>query len=166
MYNKNNLAVAKVVSKSPVRLELGCVAFHGNRTVATDSFRLIEVSADGKKKKTPVLYFGKELSKVKLKKGETIGEERLENALAPLHGDKYPLTDTLFDRLKGKKYVEVRINAEYLADICSVLKELDPFNAITLKVPVSGYEPVVIEADDKKSNGTQTARALLMPMTN
>jgi len=44
IYNKNNLNVAKIVSKNKMRIEISGVLFTKDKTVATDSFRLIEIS--------------------------------------------------------------------------------------------------------------------------
>ncbi len=167
MYNKNNLGVAKVASKSTIRPELSCVAFCGDRTIATDSFRLIQMSANGKKKNVPILYRADEIKKLKLKKDETIDESAIPIKMATIGSAEYPNTDTIFDSLKNKKYVGVRVNAAYLADICNVLKDLDPFQAIVLKVPVDEkYAPIIITAETQKKNGEaeQTARALLAVM--
>ena len=46
LYNQNNLAVAKFASKSDTRPELAGVLFTPKKTVATDEFRLLEVSVD------------------------------------------------------------------------------------------------------------------------
>lgn len=170
MYNKNNIAVAKVASKSSVRPELACVAFYGDRTVATDSYRLIEMSASGKKRETPTLFYAKDLMtsmKVKKNEGYSVDEESIP--LKPLteNDHEYPSIDMLFDRVKGKEYVEVEVNAGYLAEICTILKELDTFGKVTLKLPVgSTYEPVILEAVNKDPKNVQTARALLMPMSS
>lgn len=170
MYNKNNIAVAKMASKSTIRPELACVAFYGDKTVATDSFRLVEMSATGKRKETPVLYDAKTLATVKLKKGESVDDKSMPVKPALVHGDKYPEYEQIFKRTEGKKYAEVKVNAAYLAEICAVLKELDPFQKIVLKVPTeSAYEPVIIEAESGLPAGDeprQRARALLMPFNH
>lgn len=44
IYNKHNLEVAKVASKSDMKPELACVLFMPDKTVATDTFRLVEMS--------------------------------------------------------------------------------------------------------------------------
>ena len=44
MYNKNNLAVAAIASKSSIKPELASVLFTKDATVATDSFKLVEIS--------------------------------------------------------------------------------------------------------------------------
>jgi len=46
LYNKHNLAVAKIASKSGTREELASVFFSKDKTAATDSFRLLEVSVN------------------------------------------------------------------------------------------------------------------------
>ena len=46
IYNKLNLEVAKIASDSEMRPELASVMFTKDKTVATDSFRLIEISVD------------------------------------------------------------------------------------------------------------------------
>lgn len=44
LYNEKNLAVAAFASKSETRQELAGVFFTADKTIATDSFRLVEVS--------------------------------------------------------------------------------------------------------------------------
>jgi len=172
MYNKNNIALAKVASTSTIREELACVAFYGDKTVATDSFRLVEMSASGKAKKTPVLYPAKALKAMKPKKTDEYDDKSIPVKPAEAKGDRYPEYEQIFKRTEGKKYAEVKLNAEYLADLCTLLKDLDPFSAITLRVPIeSRYEPVILEADSvrkvkKEGEQVQRARALLMPMNH
>jgi hypothetical protein len=170
MYNKHNIAVAKVASGSRIKPALACVAFYGDRTVATDSFRLIEISATGKKQKVPTLVYASDLKVLKLKKDEEIGHKKvaaLGAALgSELKGEDYPDIDQILDRGNDDEYVEVRLNAGYLAEICTILKGIDPFNTITLKVPTGKpYRPIVIEAESKPKEYQikQKARALLMP---
>lgn len=44
LFNRNNLAVAKIASKSDVRPELAGVFFTKDKTVATDVYKLVEVT--------------------------------------------------------------------------------------------------------------------------
>src|SRR3990167_95933 len=44
LYNQNNLNVAKMASASNIREELASVLFTSKMTVATDSFRLLEIT--------------------------------------------------------------------------------------------------------------------------
>ena len=46
LFNRNNLAVAKFAAKYGVRQEIAGVLFTKEKTCATDSFRLLEVSVD------------------------------------------------------------------------------------------------------------------------
>lgn len=172
MYNKNNIAIWKIAAKSQIRPELQCVAFYGDRTIATDSYRAIEMSATGKKRTKPTLYMSRSLEIVKLKKDETIEEDALPIKPGEIE-NAYPDIDAVFNRTNDKKYAQVVVNAEYLADICTLLKGLDPFKGITLQVPIeSAYDPIIITADNSRGTGSgkdevaiQKARALLMPMS-
>lgn len=167
MYNKNNFAVGKVASKSTIKPELGCIAFYGDRTVATDSFRLIEMSATGKKLDTPILYEADVIKKgVKLKKGETITMmKEIPVKASPWHGDTYPQIDVVLKDLERTEYVEHFIQAEYLEEILNVMKNVDArYGKVTLKVPKEQGKPIVIVAvNTEEGKETQTARALVMP---
>jgi hypothetical protein len=121
------------------------------------------MSAKGKKLDTPVLYFASDLKKLKLKKDETVDAKSIKIKPANIKGEEYPKVDSILYPEKCKDYIEVKVNAEYLADICTVLKTLDPFNQVTLKVSTSPHAPIVIVAQSKEKDG-QTARALLMPI--
>lgn len=54
IYNQNNLNVAKVASKTGINPELRAVAFFKDKTVATDRFRLIEMSTPAEEGKDPL----------------------------------------------------------------------------------------------------------------
>lgn len=164
MYNKHNFAVAKVAGRSDIKPDLQCVAFYGDRTVATDSFSLIEMSASGKKTKTPVLFWAKEIKDIKLKKGEMVEMGDIPAKPAPLHGDKYPMVDMILKQFDGEDMLEVVVNAEYLANICNVLKDLSKFQQVTLKIPKKKHSAIVITAQNDDKNNPQKARALLMPI--
>ena len=57
LYNKHNLAVAKIASKSGMREELASVFFTKEKTVAMDGIRLLEVSVSttGKAEEFPIV---------------------------------------------------------------------------------------------------------------
>ena len=44
LYNKHNLEVAKIASKTTTREELTGVLFTKDKTVASDTFRLLEIT--------------------------------------------------------------------------------------------------------------------------
>lgn len=163
MYNKNNLAVAKVASKSSIRPSLACVAFYGDKTVATDSFRLIEMSADGEGLETPELYHADVVKGIKLKKGETIDSIPGEQGA---NGDTFPLYEHVIADAEKHAYRDIMVNAEYLAEICTILKDVHPFKKIKLSIPVAGTQyPVIITAQGARETD-QKARALLMPFNS
>lgn len=146
-------------------MELACVAFYGDRTVATDAFRMIEMSATGKKLKTPVLYNAEALKGVKVIKGVDIDLKDIKVKPANVHGDKYPNIDMILKNADEQEYIEHNINAEYLEEILNVLKRVDgTFKKVTLKIPKEKYKPIIITAENTKKGSEQKARALLMPM--
>jgi hypothetical protein len=164
MYNKNNLAVAKVASRNGIKAELQCVAFYGNRTMATDSFRAIEVSARGKKLDTPTLFYADDVKKVKLKKGEFIDDQSIPIEPCAVHPDRYPDLDKAMKSLQAESYTEIQVNAELLEGLLSVMKNIDDrFSKVTLKVPNQSYKPLIITAENLDPKNVQSATALLMP---
>lgn len=168
MYNTHNLAIAKITSRSDLKPALQCVAFYGNRTVATDSFRMIEVSAKGEP-------HGIQLCTAavipKLKKRETRAEIPM---FSIAQTSEYPDVDQVFDAQfsdEGKEYVTVNINGHYLAEVAKILADVSPFGRIVLQVETSGHakHAVRITSNDARvkpftENVTQEARALVMPM--
>jgi len=166
MYNKNNLAVAKLATRNRIKPELACVAFCGNRTMATDTFRMIEVSAAGPKLNKPVLYFADDVKTVKLKKGDMVPTELLPIKGSEIDGETYPDLDRAKKSLEALEYAEIMVNAAYLEEILSVMKNIDPkFAKVTIKVPMNiSYKPMVIEAVNLDPKAPQSATALLMPL--
>ena len=164
MYNKNNIDILKVCSKG-IKPELRCVAFYGNRTVATDSFRLVEMSADGEAHE-PVMYSADLLKTVKLKKGETIDQEGIEaRGLKPVAAT-YPEVDYVIKEQTQGDFVEVKLNGRYLAEVATLLSKLNVFEKVTLKVPVDGGvarpgRAIIVEAQGKDD---QRTRGIIMPI--
>ena len=88
LYNNNNLNITKIASKNENRPELTGVFFKSDKTVATDTFRLIEMSTPSNVKpedypklpsgKTamrgckPFIVSAKELSKIKIPNNKTL----------------------------------------------------------------------------------------------
>lgn len=163
MYNKNNLAIAKVASRSGIKQVLQCVAFYGDRTVATDSFRMIEMSAKGDKLPEPELFFSGDIKKIKLKKGETIEHNKLVNVEKLIAGEKWPDVDVVLKREKEREHVEIKVNAEYLEEILSVLKNVNKLKSVTLKVPTAPGHALIIEALSTDPMNVQVGTGLLMP---
>ncbi len=162
MYNKNNLAIAKIASATRIKPELACVAFYGDRTVATDSFRMIEMSADGKRHE-PNLVYAEEVKAIKLKKGETIGA--MDERLAPsISADGWPNVDIIMGNFKQDDYIEHNIGAGLMEGIMAVMKNVSTIERVTIKVPKEKFKPIIIEAVSDRAGDNQKARAFLMPM--
>jgi len=165
MYNKNNLDVAKIASKNSIKPELGSVAFYGNRTVATDSFRVIEIEANGEAHEPKILPAKQIKTFVKLGKNDTIELERIEQIIAqpasPHHS--YPDVDAVFKMHMVEDYIEVNLNGRYLAEVLLALSKLDSFEGVTMRVPREANKAIMVEAYGKKQNLKQKGRALVMP---
>lgn len=158
--------VAKVASKSTVRVELACVHHTGKVAVATDAFRLVEMTASKAEASAPILVNAKSLLKAKIKTNADIDNRGItaDGVQYPLVTSKnvkdYPEYKKLF-MAKAKGYVEVKVNGEYLAEIAEILSKLDTFKAITLRIDKDNkYAAIGFSAEGKD----HTARALLMPM--
>lgn len=158
MYNKHNLAIHKVASKSTIRPEMATVAFYGNRTVATDSFRLIEISASGVAH-DPILIGKDHVARLKLKGKETVGETSFPDGVVD---GNYPDIDALYEKHKDRTSTSIIINGAYLAEVLSIVSKLDKFSRVTLSFGEGICDPIIITAESK--DGTQTAKALLMPI--
>ena len=164
MYTKNNIAIGKVASKDIRRPELSCIAFYGDRTVATDSFRLIEMSADGKKQKKPTLLYAKEvMQRTKLMNEllnvDDIQKKAMVNPLDDLI--VYPDIDLVLDQAERNDHIVIKVNGKYLAECAQILSKLSKFSSIEMYIPKEDGRPIIL----KSSNETQSARALIMPMT-
>jgi len=104
MYNKLNLEVGKVASKSFIKPGLTAIAFYDDRTVATDSFRMIEISKPGVKEfsrktsKDPVLKYAPQAMRHKtLFKKDQQFEVKDIICDTPIH-DQYPKIDDVIDK--------------------------------------------------------------------
>lgn len=167
MYNKNNLMVTKIASKKSIKPEYGCIAFYGNRTIATDTFRLLEISAEGEAH-DPKMLPAKEVDRlVKLKKDETASLERIEQitGMVPNPHWKYPDVDVVINSAEANEdYIEVPLNGRYLAEIALALSKLNTFEGIKMRVPKEAYKPILIYSYSKAgSKEGQKGRGLVMP---
>lgn len=161
MYNKNNIAILKVASKSGGRFQ--AVAFYGDRTVATDSFRMVEMSATGKAHPVQVRDSYTLKKEVKIKKGETVSLKDLPDRKPPF-GDDFPNVDQVFkqhfDQVDDEeRYSTISLNAEYLEQVLALLKNVSKYKTVKISVPTGPGRPVLLRATSED----QTARALVMP---
>ena len=188
LYNKHNLAVAKIASKSDIRPAISGVFFTDKKTVATDSFRLIEMSVpkdskaenfpkDNKKSAMrgckPFILNASYLQKnVKVKEDSIaishIDDNKVE-ILQVVDGMVMPkyiprITSEQFPDYEkifptAKPVAEVSVNATYLAEICELLGKLNNLNSVKIKFYGEG-QPVLIEGEGVNQSG----RGLVMPL--
>jgi hypothetical protein len=173
---------AKFASTSEIRAELACVMTDGRKAVATDSFRLMEITRkerDGielpKAAKKPWLVFAKELLKVKHDaKGAKVGvlkgdgesgkgEVHTDVATFPVrihtyHADAYPKYESIVTDAEKEESSEMTFNAEYLKEICATMEKIGDGH-ITIRFPKAKGRPILITNEDDN----HAARALLMP---
>lgn len=165
--------VAKFASKSEIRQELACVRLDGKTALATDSFRMVEVTRiddEAPEADAPVLVNAKQLAQAKITKepGLLDGNSLMvgDTTICPLlmvDAEKYPDVKRIWEQSESRDYVEVRLNGKYLADIATALSKFNDFEKVILRVPTDGsFKPVAFRASGKG----HSARAVLMPMTS
>jgi DNA polymerase III sliding clamp (beta) subunit (PCNA family) len=167
MYNKLNLAVGKIASKSSIKPELQAIAFCGNRTIATDSFRLLEISAPGEKHE-PILLNAKQLkSNMKMPTDDYLSVEEIktQSATVPIES-RFPDVDEIIEpAFKREDDLVIKVNGKLLAELATLLAGMNKFGQVTLRIPQKPYSPIAMYAETKeKTEGKQIGRALLMPM--
>lgn len=158
MYNQNNLKVLKHAGKEVgFSNKLSHVAFYGNRTVATDGFSLVEMSAEGEAH-APVFYPATLLKAVKIPKGTTLSNN--DFGLTHIERPDYPNVDAVLDEACNREDdIVIKINATYLINALSTLKDLNRFGYVTLSIPSERGRAVVVKGEGEK----QWGRALVMP---
>jgi DNA polymerase III sliding clamp (beta) subunit (PCNA family) len=177
---KDQIKLHVFASKSYIRPELASVYTDGVKAVATDSFRLVEITKTETTGEAinPVLMRETDLKHLKIPaKDKSITLDTGDNITATiasettaapvmLHAsaDQFPKYEELFTQIEDKNTVTFTCNGEYLAEILKALAALDtakyPRNEVTLTIPKKVGYPVIVTA----TSDTQSARALLMPL--
>ena len=154
--------MGKIASKNSVRQELNCIAFFGDKVIATDSFRAIEVTVSGGERlEKPVLLNANTVQKrVKMDKSETMTLEQIRTIaqLEPVD-ETYPDVEEVMNKAESNDCISMTINGRYLAEMVTLLSGLNLLNTVTLKIPKEPSKPLIIEAD-----GYMKGRGVLMPM--
>ena len=166
MYTKLNLLPAKIASTSDIKPALTMVMFDGARTVATDSFRLLEVSTVDGEKTTPVFIDAQMVKKHKVPAKDI--EVDINTISLPNPHVEYPNIDMIMKEKSSVEYAEIKVNGQLLGELLQVMSKINKYGVVTLKVPInSHYEAIHLYADAKKTNygtPTQTAHGLCMPI--
>jgi hypothetical protein len=150
--SKLQASVAQFASTSEIRPELSCIHHNGITTVATDSFRLVEIKYVGAAATyfdKPQLYRAKDIIRAKVKTSGDIDAKRNltttdKGAITATYledrgvtADQYPKYESLFENesLADKNVIEIKINGAYLASVALALSKLNDFGKITLRIP-------------------------------
>ena len=158
MYTQRNLLLSGIASKSNFKPELSTIAFFGDRTVATDSFRLVEIKADGEPVETPTLFKAKDTKqRVKLEKEIEFNTDYLkeEFGLKPVEGFYPEIDKILKPAFSNEDVIELSIDAKLLLETLQVFTRANKDNGVTLKVPTTKGKGITIQADG--------IRAIVMP---
>ena len=172
LFNKNNLAVVKIASKSGSRPEISGVYFTKNKTVATDSFRLVEVNVPEDKKAEdmqgvmrgvkPFIASGEMIKAIKLDNNEVVGIKHLhDNRIEFLVGEnivnvkridgQFPDYEAIMPH--SKPTATIKLNAKYLSEVLDILGKLGGSNnEVELKV-YEDKKQVVVEAGTLNQKG-------------
>lgn len=170
MYNKLNLAVGKVASKTSIKPELGSIAFYGNKTVATDSFRLLEVSAPGGELNEPILLNAKYLKgnlKISPDKDVDLNEIISRSGAAPVAGNFPKYEEILEPAFKRTDDIEFSVNGKFLAEMLTIMASTNKFAQVKFSIPQKAGLPIVMTAKTpttKNDPEPQIIRGLIMPM--
>lgn len=160
MITKENLLVAKIAAKKSIKPEMKCIAFYGDRTIATDTFRLMEVPVkEGEKYDEPILMLADTVTIPK-------GMEGMEEPTGYRVAAKYPDVDRVIDGDKHLEYVEVSINGKMFGELLTQMGKLNKFCTVKIKVPTTPYRAIHLEAkcDHLPKSDERKARGLIMPM--
>jgi DNA polymerase III sliding clamp (beta) subunit (PCNA family) len=195
LYNKNNLAVAKIAAKDDIRPEISGVFFTKDKTAATDGYKLIEVSVDKSytsqdfpivnHKKIlhncpPFIIPAEEVKKIKLPANKSLPV--VENlAIGGVYPEQVELITTnlesgesrLVKRIQGRfpDYEKIFPQGKPRAEISINGKFLEELLSILSNLDTTHAVKIKFYDNEKPlvleaSNENQKARALLMPLKN
>lgn len=161
-YTKENITIKNLVSKTSIKPEMQSIAFYGDRTVATDSFRLIEVQADGKRH-DPVLYSAKMIQPSLVAKN---GFEHGELGLMPVEA-VYPDVDFVLKSAFDRKpdMTTVRVDAGLLGE---TLIAMNKSGARFIELSIPNTPGIALIAETYQSKGAKSQKkvhALVMPIS-
>ena len=159
MYEQKHIDIPRRI----VSERLPNVAFYGNKVVATDSFRLIEMEADGEAHES-VQFPAQMLKAVKIPKGFKMNEDDFK--LQPDTESKFPDYMQLSEKWDKEEYIEVCLNGNYLAELCSQLAKLHSHKKVVLRIPKKYIDTNPIETGLPIMITGIRAKAYLMPMIN
>ena len=137
------------------------VAFYGNKVVATDSYRLVEMPADGEPHEL-VQYPAQLVKSIKIPKKTKMSDK--DFGIMPDTKSHFPEYQELKDKFEKAEYIEFNINGKYLAELANEFAKLASTKQVKISIPKKygddakqHFLPVRLEAVDGSI-------AYLMPM--
>jgi len=160
MYTKDHLLVAKIASKSLIKPELACIAYYGDRVIATDSFRMMEVPVvDGVALKEPELRLA---SSAKMPAGVLKVEEPL--GVKPTNAGEYPSMEYVMKTHNQGEFVTLKVNGKLFGELLTQMAKLNKYGTVILRVPVMAGRAIMLEAPMGDIKSDIKATGLMMPM--
>ena len=160
MYTKDHLLTAKIASKSVIKPELACIAYYGDKVIATDSFRMLEVPVEGGVAlKEPDLRLA---SSAKMPAGFLKVEDPL--GMKPVNAGKYPDMDLVKKIHNEGKIVTINVNGKLFGELLTQMAKLNRYGKVTLRVPMAEYKAIMLEAPMGDINRDIKATGLMMPL--
>lgn len=156
MYTKENLLVNKIAAKKSVKPELNCIAFYKNRTVATDSFRLMEVPTKDDVELADDIDM-RLADTVKMPAGHVAIDEPIGYRVA----GTYPDVDTVMERSGQGEFIELNLNGKLFGELLVQMSKMNKYGKVTVKVPTEKGRAIMLEAPYLKD---KPAKGLMMPM--
>jgi len=160
MYTKDHLLTAKIASKSLIKPELACIAYYGDKVVATDTYRMLEIPVEGGVAlKEPDLRLA---SSAKMPAGFLKVEDPL--GMKPANAGEYPSMDYVMKTHNEGEFVTVNVNGKLFGELLTQMAKLNKYNKVTLRVPMTAYKAIILEAPMGNINSDIKATGLMMPL--
>ena len=160
MYTKDHLLTAKIASKSLIKPELACIAYYGDKVIATDSFRMLEIPVvDGVALEKPDLRIA---SSAKMPAGFVKVDEPL--GMKPTSAGEYPDTAFVTKRMNEGEFVTLKVNGKLFGELLMQMAKLNKYGTITMRVPMATQSAILLEAPMGDINSGIKATGLMMPM--
>jgi DNA polymerase III sliding clamp (beta) subunit (PCNA family) len=178
MYNKTNLDVLKLAAKDDTRPAINGILFTGRKTVATNSFALVEVDGlDGEEVHSPVILSRDTLKNIKITNKDTFdigGRKGTPSIVVAGKGqyltqqvqEEFPAYESILPT--GEPVVELQVNVDYLISVLQVMKSANGKEENKVRLAIHDKDSrQVLEVTNiarAMSPHKQKARAIIMPM--
>lgn len=160
MYTKLNLLPAKVASKTSIRGDIMHMVADGKRTYATDSFRLLEVTATKPLEHDTVYVQGDVARKHKMSSKQI--ELDINELQANPHIGTFPDVDKIINQEDDIEYVTFEINGELFGELIATMSKMNRHKKIEINVPIAKNRAIHLYADS--DDNKQKAHGLQMPI--